>query len=259
MNKLKKTLFILISSIIIIGVLVIAFISPITKYLIEKYDEKYTGRQITMNWAYVNPFTGYIHFSDLKIYELKSDSVFFSANGISLNIAMLKLFSKTYEISECTLDRPRGIVIQEKKDFNFNDLVDKFSPKENSDTTTAPLHFNILSVKINDGEFQYREKVIPINYFIKKVNFESTGKRWDADTIAAKISFLPGTGSGDVSGDFTINLKNKDYRFAVVAHKFDLNIIEQYLKELTNYGSFSANIDADMKAKDRKSTRLNYS
>ena len=249
MSKLKKTLLILIGSIIIIGILVIAFISSITKYLIEKYDEKYTGRQITMSWAYVNPFTGYIHFSDLKIYELKSDSVFFSANGISLNIAMLKLFSKTYEISECALDRPRGIIIQEKKDFNFNDLVDKFSSKENSDTTKEPLHFNILSVKINDGEFQYREKLIPINYFIRKVNFESTGKRWDADTIAAKISFLPGAGSGDVSGNFTINLKNKNYRFAVVAHKFDLNIIGQYLKELTNYGSFSANIDVDMKAK----------
>src|SRR5476649_1581221 len=111
MSKLKKAIVIFSSSIILIVVLVILFISPITKYLVEKYDEKYTGRQITMNWAYVNPFTGYIHFSDLKIYELKSDSIFFSANGISLNVAMLKLFSKTYEISECTLDRPRGIVI----------------------------------------------------------------------------------------------------------------------------------------------------
>src|ERR1035437_5225106 len=247
MNKLKKTLFILISSIIIIGVLVIAFISPITKYLIEKYSEKYTGRQIAMNWAYVNPFTGYIHFSNLKIYEFKSDSIFFSANGISLNIAMLKLLSKTYEISECTLDRPRGIVIQEKKDFNFNDLVDRFSPKENSDTTTAPLHFNILSVKINDGEFYYHEKLIPINYFIKKVNFESTGKHWDIDTISAKLSFLPGVGNGDIKGNFTVNLKTNDYRYAVVVNKFDLNIIDQYLKDLSNYGSFSANLDADMK------------
>ena len=60
---------------------------------------------------------------------------------------------------------------------------------------------------------------------------------------------MPGTGSGDIKGDFTINLKNKDYRLAIVAHKFDLNIIEQYLKDLTNYGSFSANIDADIRSK----------
>lgn len=48
------------SILIILAVLVIVFISPITKYAIEKYAERYTGRQITMDWAYVNPFTGYI-------------------------------------------------------------------------------------------------------------------------------------------------------------------------------------------------------
>ena len=58
---------------------------------------------------------------------------------------------------------------------------------------------------------------------IKKVNFESTGMRWNVDTIAAKFSFLPGIGTGDVKGDFTINLKNLDYSFAVLVNKFDLN------------------------------------
>src|ERR1035437_598263 len=114
MHKLKKISLIFIIIIVSIAVLVVLFISPITKYLIEKYDEKYTGREITMDWAYVNPFTGYIHFNDLKIYELKSDSVFISVNGISVNIAMLKIFSKTYELSEITLDHPRGIIIQNK-------------------------------------------------------------------------------------------------------------------------------------------------
>lgn len=246
--KYKKSLFIIGSAIIIIIVVAILFISPITKYLVEKYDEKYVGRQITMDWAYINPFTGYIHLNNLKIYEQKGDSVFFSTNAVSANIAMLKLLSRTYEISEISLDHPRGIVIQNKKDFNFNDLIEKFSAKASSDTTKAPIHLNILNIKINDGQFFYREELIPINYFITNVNFESPGKRWDIDTITAKISFLPGIGSGDIKGDFTINFKSYDYRFAVIAHTFDLNIIEQYLKDLANYGSFSANIDADMKA-----------
>ena len=248
-RKLKKTILIFISTIIIITVVVILFISPITKYLVEKYDEKYTGRQITMDWAYVNPFTGYIHFSNLKIFELKSDSIFFSANGVSANFSVLKIFSKTYEISEFTLDHPRGIVIQNKNDFNFKDLVEMFSSNENSDTTIAPVHFNILSIKINDGEFYYHDPLIPINYFIKKVNFESKGKQWNSDTIAAQFSFLPGIGSGEIKGDFTVNFKNRDYRYAVVVHKLDLNIIAQYLKDLTNYGNFSANLDANIKSK----------
>jgi len=257
LHKFKKILFTIISSIIIITVVVIILISPITKYLVKKYDEKYTGRQITMDRVFVNPLTGYLHFSNFKIYELKSDSIFFSADGLSANVAMLKLFSKTYEISKLTLNHPRGIIIQNKKDFNFNSLVNIFSSKENSDTTKGQVHLNILHVKIKDGEFFYHEQLTPINYFIKKVNIESSGKRWDADTIAAQFSFLPGTGGGDINGDFTINLKNEDYRITFLAHKYDLNIIEQYIKDLTNYGSFSANIDANINAKGNFNHREN--
>jgi hypothetical protein len=246
--KLIKIILIFISTISIIAVITIFFISPITKFLIEKYDEKYTGRKITMNWAYVNPFTGYLYFNNLHIYEFKSDSIFFLANSVSTNIAMLKMLSKTYEISQITFNHPRGTIIKKEKQFNFNDLIERFSVNDSLDSTKAPIHFNILDIKINNGEFYYHEQLTPINYFIKNVNLESNGKHWNEDTISANFSFLSGIGNGDMKGDFTINLKNRNYHSALIIHKFDLNIIEQYLKQLTNYGSFRANIDANIKA-----------
>jgi Domain of Unknown Function (DUF748) len=253
-TKHKKRIITIIRYTIILVIVIILLISPFTKYLIEKNDVKYTGRQIKMGRVYVNPFTGYIHIRDLKIYESKSlpslvegDSVFFSAKGVSANFAMLKLLSKTIEIKKITFDQPKGIIIQNKKDLNFNDLITKFTPEKNG-TTRSQVHFNILRISIKNGEFTYREKTIPINYIIKEVNIESRGKYWNADTIGAKISFLPGTGSGSAKGNFTINFKNMDYRIDATFHKFDLNIIEQYLKDLINYGSFSANLDADIKA-----------
>jgi hypothetical protein len=246
-TKLKKIIIISICAILFAVGMVIAFISPITKYVVEKYDKKWTGRKITMDWAYVNPFTGYIYFSNLKIHELKSDSVFFSSKSLSANFSMRKMFFKTYEITQVTLDHPTGIIIQNKTDLNFVDLIKKFTPAK-TDTTLSGVHFSILKIKIKNGEFHYRENQIPINYFIKEVNYEGTGNRWDADTIAGTFSFKSGIGKGDMRGDFTINLKTDDYRYAVVIHKFDLNIIAQYLKDLTNYGSFSASLDADMKA-----------
>jgi len=257
MRRFKKILIIFFSTIALIFILVFLFISVITKYLIEKYDVKYTGRQITLDWAYVNPLTGYVYLNNVKVFEQNnlltkqtSDSVFFSANAVIANFAMLKLFKKTYEISELTLDHPRGIIIQNKKVLNFNDLIEKFSAKKaDSLKPKAPVRFSILKININEGVFYYRELVTPINYFIKKVNIESTGIRWDSDSIVAKFSFLSGMGSGGMKGDFAINIKNIDFRLAVVAQKFDLNILEQYLKDLTNYGSYSANIDADLKVK----------
>ncbi|MFH2142256.1 MAG: DUF748 domain-containing protein [Bacteroidota bacterium] len=48
-----------------------------------------------------------------------------------------------------------------------------------------------------------------------------------------------------MKGDMTINIKNMDYRIAVIADKFDLKFVEQYLKDMVNYGSISASLDAD--------------
>jgi hypothetical protein len=231
MSKLKNVLKISLITIIILVVVVIAFISPLTKYLIEKFDKKYSGREVKMDWAYVNPFTGYIHFSNLKIYEFQNDSVFFSVNGLSANITLNKLLSKTFEISELTLDYPKGLIFQNKEYFNFSDLITKFTSKDDSSKKKEPLHLSVLNVKINNGEFYYHEIVTPIKYFIKNVSIESSGFRWDVDTIPVKFSFLSGIGSGDVKGDVTVNSKNKNYSLAILINKFDLNIVGQYIKE----------------------------
>ena len=253
-TRLKKILLTLTSLIIITMVVLILLISPVTKHLIEKYDEKLTGRQIKTGLVYLNPFTGYVHISNLKIYESKDfyspadrDSIFFAAKGVSANFALFKLLRRKIEITELILDRPRGKIIQNKKDLNFNDLIKKFTPKE-ADTTPSKYHFNILGIRIKNGEFYYHENSIPINYFIKKANFESTGKLWNADTIAVKFSFLSGTGNGKAKGNFTINFKSLDYRFAAILQKFDLKFLDQYLKILINYGTFRASLDADINA-----------
>lgn len=257
MSKLKKAFIIFISTITLVVVLVIVCISPLTKYLIERFDNKYTGREIKMNWAYVNPFTGYFHFDNLKIYEFKSDSVFFSTSGLSANVAMSKLLSKTYEVSELTLDNPKGLVFQDRKQFNFSDLITKFSSKKDTIQKSAPLHLNILNIKINNGVFYYTEIVTPIHYFIKNVTIESAGYRWNVDTIPTTFSFLSGIGSGDVKGNFNVNSKNKEYQLGIHVHKFDLNIVGQYIKDLSNYGSFKAYLDADFKSKGNLINRAN--
>ena len=76
-HKIIKISSVILGLIISIAVIIILLISPITKHVIEKYDVQYTGRKITMDRVYVNPFTGYFHFSNLKVYELNSDSIFF--------------------------------------------------------------------------------------------------------------------------------------------------------------------------------------
>lgn len=254
-RKLKKTLFITAGTVVILAILIIAFISPFSKYIVEKYDEKYTGRQITLDWIYVNPFAGYIYVNDCKIYEAGSDSVFFSADGVTVDFSILKLLSGTYEISDFTLTRPFAKIIQNRQDFNFDDLLEKFAAKA-PDTSKKPVHFNILDVKIKDGEFHYAEKEIPVNYFIEKVNFESPGMRWNSDTIPGKFSLVSGPGNGTMKGNFVFNFKKSDYQVDLIVNEFDMTIINEYLKGLANYGQIAALMDADIKASGNLKDKL---
>jgi len=235
----------------ILVVCIILLISPITKHIIEKYDVQYTGRKITMDWVYVNPFTGYFHFKNLHVYEFKSDSLFFTSKSVNVDINIHKLFSKTIELSSITLDQLNIIVDKKKKEFNFSDIIRKFTPKKTDSTPSKPstLHLNLLGIKINDGIIRYRENSVPINYYIKNVYLECPGKRWNSDSIDVKYSFLSGTHPGDMQGDFSMNVKSLNYRLRVVTHNFDLKVLEPYIKDLKNYGTFAASLEANLKAK----------
>ena len=247
-KKFKKITLVVLVVIIAVVITVIAFISPIAKYVIEKYSPQLLGRQVKMSWVYLNPFTGYVHFHNLKIYESKSDSLFLFAPGVSARFAMLKMLKKTYEFEYLTLDKPKIEFVENHKTLNLDDIIKRFTPKGPPDTTKEPVHFNLLNISINNGEIHYNQLGIPVFYYVKKVNIKSSGLRWDTDTLGCIVSLENGPAAGDLKAQFMMNLKSLDYRLHAEINKFDLNIIDQYMRDLENYGSLRANLDANILA-----------
>jgi hypothetical protein len=67
--------------------------------------------------------------------------------------------------------------------------------------------------------------------------------------LPGTFSFSPGIGTGHIAGNFNINTDNLNYHFYFIMQKLDLNIIGQYLKDMTSYGTFTAYLDAKIDAK----------
>ncbi len=246
-RKVKKGILITLISIIGFALLVIVLISPIAKYVIQKYDERFLGRQVQVGFVYLNPFAGKIHLRNLKIYEKEGSRIFFSVKDLAVNVNMLKLLSKTYEITRVSLNSPVAWVIMDKKKSNFDDLLQKFSSKDTLDTLPkAPSHFNIRNIKITNGEFHYWEQSIPVKYFIRQVNIESKGMKWNSDSVNVKFSFLSGPSSGSMNGDCTLKMDELSYRLNIDVKKFDLRFIQQYMRDMASFGTFRANLDANL-------------
>src|SRR5436190_6115770 len=247
MSRTKKVMVISVVIVALLFVAAIFLVSPWAKYFVEKNDERYTGRKIDIGWAYATVFTGFVQFNEVRIYEAESDTVFLSAKSISADFAMLKLLWNHVEMTEIIITEPQGAIINTEKHFNYDDIVTRFTPdplRKNPSRT----HVSVLSVKVIHGEIYYRDKAIPIDYLIRDLNMESSGKKWDADTIASSFSFLSQKGNGTARGHFMINPNTKDYRLTRSIANFDLEVIRQFIWELINYGYFSAKLNAEVRA-----------
>ena len=245
-KKSSRKIFLIVTS-AFLGLFVIAALiaSPLAKHLMEKYDQYLFGREITIGRAYVNIFTGYVSFQQVKISEEKSDSVFLSSPNVHGNISRLRLFWREVKISQLTFEKPRVNFIQNKRKFNIDDLIARFTPSKSPSSSSA-WNVEFIGVKIAEGELHFIDKIIPIKYFIKKATIEAFGRLDAGDTVATRFDFLAGIGTGHAKGNFTFNTESLDYHYDVVVRDYDLDIIRQYIWELINYGMFTAHLNANV-------------
>jgi hypothetical protein len=249
-QKIKKPLLVITLVVIACLSIVIAFLSPIARYAVEKYDTKFLGREITMDLPYINPFTGFVYLRNLKVYEVYNDSVFFSAKSLSVNTEMLKLFSKSYEFDGVVLREPFIRVTQNKKNFNFSDIIHRFQ-KDSTDVVKPskdPVSWKISDIAIKNAIIYYEEKSIPFKYFIKEFNVKCESLGGLSDTLIADFNFKSGPSSGSVKGNYSMNLKNVDYSIKVNISKFDISLLEPYVKDVANFAYVRGNLDSDIQA-----------
>ncbi|MGE5406649.1 MAG: DUF748 domain-containing protein [Methanosarcina sp.] len=244
-KSLKKkflTVAIILVSLILILILIA---SPLTKYLIQKYDVKYTGREITVGRAYVNPLTGSVSLNNVRIFEQNSDSVFFYVRKFGIDLSILKLISGTYQVSSLKIDQPEINVIQTDSVFNFTDLIRKFAVTADT-TNKEKLHLNVLKIKMKNGLVKYSGTKMPLHYTISDINFSSPGMYWNVDTVNGKFSLKPG--NADLSGDFMFNMDSLNYRFSMFLRHMDLNAGEQLIKKYSANAQLRASVNMDLKA-----------
>lgn len=255
--SVKRALLGIAASGIIFFVCLLLILSPVAKYLIEKYDDVILGRKIELSWVYINPFTGHVYIKNLRVYEHNSDSLFFTAQSVDADFSMFKLLHKTYEINCITVHKPWGRIIQDKGQINFQDIIDHYRKKDpHANDGKEPTHFNILNCVIEDGEFHYDETSIPVTYYIKHVNIESPGKWWNNDSMFFKVGLLSGPYSGKIDGTFAVNFKSRDYHINATVDTFDLKPLAQYMKGLSNYGVYGGFVASKVEIEGNFKNRL---
>lgn len=258
-GKLRRTMLMVILSVVVASVALLILISPLVKYLIEKHDYAYTGRQIHVDRVYFNPFTGFLQLNEVRIEEKNNKSIFLSAGLISIKINLRKLINRNIDINELHIDKMRTDLIQTGDTFNISDLLLKFKTKPQKASAGKKFSINIKNVLITENELHYIDMITPVHYFIKNIRIESNSFFSNNEKINLRYSFKSGSSTGNMSGKFDLNINTLLYGLSCKAEKYDLGFVEPYLKDISNNGTFTANIDADIKTKGNFNSREDIS
>ena len=172
-------------------------------------------------------------------------SILLGYAAFKVHLSIVKLLTGTYQVNSLLIERPEIIISRTDTIFNFTDLLEKFAVE--ADTTKELLHLNILNIKVRQGRVHYKETENPVDLTISKINFSSSGKYWDRDSIDGEFSLVPDT--GEMSGNFKVNTENRNYQFNMNLNNFDLTSIQGMLIGIIKKASLAAIVDMDLIAK----------
>lgn len=256
MKWLRRILLPLGIVLIALCTLAFIFISPIAKYLIEKYDVTYTGREIRMGSLFLNFFTGSATIKDFVLYEKDGKTPFFKASKLETRIVLKKILVGTYDITRVQSVNPEVTIIQTGNRFNYDDLVRTIAGDTKDTATktkTDPLHLFIRNIDISNYAITYINKSPYTKIAINKGYVRIPLIAWDDPklNVAAGFSFLTG-GSLDTQTDY--NEKSGAYHTTASLKEFNLSMLYPYLKDYMKVKSLDGLLSTTLRVNGNANT-----
>jgi len=239
MKKWRKAGLIFAATVLGLLVLVAVFISPITKYLIEKNSEKFTGRQITIKSLGINIFTGSVTCKGLTIFEAKSNTVFVSCEEVYVNIAITKLLKGEYDIETVRVSKPVVTIVQKGKHFNYDDLMKRFmtdTVSAKATVATQPAHYWVHNFAVDSAKFTYSNTNPFTKLSIIQFNTSIPLIAWDDPVYKIHNDFALSTG-GKFSADMVFNKQTLKYSVTADLQKLNIAWMYPYLKDYMKVNS----------------------
>lgn len=227
----KRILLFIISSLIALVILAAIFISPIAKYVIEKYSEQYTGRLINMDYLRINLFNGDVNVKGLRIYEKGRRGIFVQVGEINSRVALLRMIYGNYLIKKLTIDRPVIRIAQKGNHFNYDDLIKRFMQEDTPPVPgEKPTPYWVKQFTINDATLMYTNNKPSVSVRVIKTFANIKDLAWDDPAYHVALSSRLQTG-GDAKVTLDFNSTSMKYYLEGDVQQLTIDWMYPYLKD----------------------------
>lgn len=246
-----KTSSIIILVVILIVVCIFLFLGPIAEFLIEKYDERYTGRNIEMSKMRINLFTGGVNIHDITIFEQARKDTFTHVKHIYTNLEWTHFFRGDYDVVEVSLYRPYVSVIQNGSSFNFDDLVERFITSNDTtshDSDDEEIHYRIENIHVDSARIKYRETIIKSAFSFINANATCPLVAWDEPDHIYEFSTDLSSG-GSLHSIANLNINTLLYTLQAEVEEVNLSPFLPYVQDAMKVNKMDGLVTLDFDLK----------
>ncbi len=252
-KKILKYFSYLLLFVVTILVVIIIFISPITEWLIEKYDKKYTGREINIGDLQLNPFKGTLAIYNLTLFEANDKDKFFTCSELSTKVNIFQAIKQKYNVEYFNLKTPYVVIKQTGSKFNFDDLLklgegDTTKPEPKTNEKEEPVLWFLNKIKLSNGLINYNDRLVGSKIGISKLNVFVPYFAHDTKDLKVLTDFLINN-SGTVKSQLDLNINTLDYKLVTDISNLNIHPFYVYLKEILLAKQFKGTLSTNFKAK----------
>ncbi|GJM28583.1 MAG: hypothetical protein DHS20C17_12180 [Cyclobacteriaceae bacterium] len=238
----KKILF---ATIVLLAILVIVLFPFYLKRYINKNGKDLSGRALSLQGLYHNPFTGFTRMTDFKMFEQDDTASFISFDTLLINFDLYKLIGGAFSISELRLVNPVIRIDHQDTVYNFSDLIRRFSDGEASDSTSRSMDIELKNISLSNGVVQYHDLSKDRKWHLDDISLAIPDLYFDnQDTDAdLDLKFVDG---GELLSSIQYNNQQGVYSLNLRLSDFNLAAAKEYIKDYVNIRDFGATMDANL-------------
>lgn len=255
MKFLLRILVILVAVIaVLLGVLT-AVAGSVVKSYINDNGPSLIGRQMHVEDASVNLFTGAMRLDSLFVAEADGQSRFLSVHQFNARLSVPKLFMGTYDLDHVDVDQLRLDVEQRDTVFNFSDIL-AFLGEDDADDEPLPLV--LRNINIHNSYIRYQDLLVRSDFRINDFSLFIPGVDLRNINTSVGMDLSLGDG-GQLSTKVDYDEGSQTYKVNLLLTDFNLQSILPYVRQQIAFGDLEGTLGVNLEMQGSMKHMLDFS
>ncbi len=225
----------------------------IIRYL-EKNDTAWIGRELTIQDLRLNPFTFAATLEGLSVHERASDSAFVLLDKAYGNLDPWALIRSELRIEEIWVEGLHARVIQEGAQFNFSDLVARFSSQQDSSASAPDWTLAVDVLRLRSSSVDYEDRNLGSRLLLDSIALSVDSFTTEEMFVHAGFQLSPAAG-GSIEGLVDYQVEAGDVHLQTTLEALQLQAFQPYLAPYVDLGDLEGLVVADLNARTNIQSR----